>query len=232
MKTTAAKIIAFNEGLHYTDGLPEGFSVLNPFRENPETMQVMGQFYHKFYNDFNPRKFIIGINPGRYGAGLTGVPFTDTKRLEQLCGITMQSAHSHEVSAVFVYDMIGQYGGVEKFYRNFYINSVFPLAIVRETKKDKWVNANYYDDKTLAASLRPYMIKSLKKQIAMGLHTDVAFVLGKKNADLINAINKTEKLFGKLVVLEHPRFIQQYRSKYKQDYIEKYLKAFDGDIGS
>ena len=227
MKTIADKIIAFNAGLHYTDSLPEGFSVLNPFRENPETIQVMKQFYHKFYNDQKPRKFIIGINPGRHGAGLTGVPFTDTKRLEQACGITMQSAHSHEVSAVFVYDMIEQYGGVEKFYRDFYINSVFPLAIVRETKKDKWVNANYYDDKTLAESLKSYMIKSLKKQIAMGLHTDTAFVMGKKNADFVNAINKTEKLFGKLIVLEHPRFIQQYRSKHKQDYIDKYLKAFD-----
>ena len=225
MKTIADKIIAFNAGLHYTDGLPERFSVLNPFRESPETMQVMKQFYCKFYNDHKPRKFIIGINPCRYGAGLTGVPFTDAKRLEQMCGITMQSAHSHEVSAVFVYDMIEQYGGVEKFYRDFYINSVFPLAIVRETKKDKWVNANYYDDKTLAASLKSYMIKSLKRQIAMGLHTDVAFVLGKKNADFINAINKTEKLFGKLVVLEHPRFIQQYRSKHKQDEIYKDLSA-------
>lgn len=226
MKTIADKIIAFNERLHYTGGLPDGFSVLNPFRENPETMQVMDQFYHKFYNDHKPRKFIIGINPGRYGAGLTGVPFTDTKRLEQACGIAMQSAHSHEVSSVFIYDMIGRYGGAEKFYMDFYINSVFPLAIVRETHKGKWVNANYYDDKMLAASLKPYMIKSLKRQIAMGLHTDIAFVLGKKNADFVNAINETEKLFGKLIVLEHPRFIEQYRSKHKQDYIDKYLSAF------
>lgn len=232
MKTIADKIIAFNEGLDYRDSLPEGFSVLNPFRENPETIQVMERFYHKFYNDRNPRWFIIGINPGRYGAGLTGVPFTDTKRLEQACGIAMKSAHSHEVSAVFVYDMIGQYGGVEKFYNNFYINSAFPLAIVRKTKNAKWVNANYYDDKILAASVKAYMMRSLKKQIAMGLHTDVALVLGKKNADFINTINKTEKLFGKLIVLEHPRFIQQYRSKNKQDYIKKYLKTFEDAICS
>ncbi len=55
----------------------------------------------KYYHDFNQRKFMIGINPGRHGAGVTGVPFTDTKRLESVCGIKMESAHTHEI--IFVY---------------------------------------------------------------------------------------------------------------------------------
>ncbi len=49
-------------------------------------MQVMQKFYYKYYNDSNKRKFIIGINPSRHGAGVTGVPFTDTKRLDNVCG--------------------------------------------------------------------------------------------------------------------------------------------------
>jgi len=39
-------------------------------------------------------------------------------------------------------------------------------------------------------------------------------------------LNAQEKLFGKMTVLEHPRFIQQYKSKEKQLYIDKYLQAF------
>ena len=60
----------------------------------------------------------------------------------------------------------------------------------------------------------------------MGLDTTEVFVLGKKNADFINRLNSEEKLFEKLTVLEHPRYIQQYRSKEKERYIDKYLASF------
>ena len=90
--------------------MPEGFQVINPYMDNPETMKVMQQFYHKFYNDANQRRFILGINPSRHGAGVTGVPFTDTKRLESVCGIKMQSAHTHEISSVYLYEFINEYG--------------------------------------------------------------------------------------------------------------------------
>ncbi len=224
-KTFAEKAIAFNRNLKYSGKLPENFQVLNPFVDNPETMQVMQKFYHKFYNDNKQRKFIIGINPSRHGAGITGVPFTDTKRLELVCGIPMRSAYSHEVSSVFIYEMIEAFGGVKNFYKNFYINSPFPLAIVRKTKEGKWLNVNYYDDKNLFESVKDFMIISLKKHISLGLDTSEVFILGKKNADFIQIINKEQKLFGKLVVLEHPRFIQQYKSKEKQLYIDKYISA-------
>lgn len=32
-------------------------------------------------------------------------------------------------------------------------------------------------------------------------------------------------MFNKLTVLEHPRYIQQYKSKEKQLYIDKYILA-------
>lgn len=102
----ADRIISFNQHLQYSGDLPYGFQVLNPYWDNPETMVVMQEFYQRFYGDNTPRKFIIGINPSRHGAGVTGVPFTDTKRLESKCGITMQTAKTHEVSSVFMYDMI------------------------------------------------------------------------------------------------------------------------------
>jgi hypothetical protein len=228
MLTFADKVIGFNRHLAYTGALPDGFEVMNPFLDNPETMKVMEEFYHKYYHDSEQRRFMIGINPGRNGAGVTGVPFTDTKRLEMACGITMKSAHTHEVSSVFLYDMIDAYGGTVRFYKDFYINSPFPLAIIRETAGGKWLNANYYDDPALFESVKEFMIDSLKKHINMGLDTSEVFILGKKNADYIRRLNAQEKLFDKLTVLEHPRFIQQYRSKEKQLYIDKYLQAFQG----
>ena len=226
MSTFADRIINFNTHLEYNQSLPKGFDVLNPYMDNPETMEVMRAFYHKFYNDNRQRKFIIGINPSRHGAGVTGVPFTDTKRLESECGIVMKSAHTHEVSSVFMYDMIKAYGGVTKFYNDFYINSPFPLAIVRKSKDGKWLNANYYDDEALFKSVKKYMIETLKKHIALGVDAQKVFVLGKKNATFLQKLNKEATLFGEMVVLEHPRFIQQYKSKEKQLYIDKFLMSF------
>ena len=183
----------------------------------------MSAFYQTFYDDHNPRKFIIGINPSRHGAGVTGVPFTDTKRLENDCGIRMHSAHTHEVSSVFVYDMISEYGGVKDFYKDYYINSPFPLAIVRKTAQGTWLNANYYDDNELFRMTKDYMIETLKKHIALGLDTSEVYVLGKKNASFLEKLNKEASLFKKMVVLEHPRYIQQYKSKEKQLYIDKFI---------
>ena len=227
-KTFADKVIEFNRNLRYEGKLPEGFEVINPYLDNPETMVVMSQFYHKYYNDFEQRRFIIGINPSRHGAGVTGVPFTDTKRLESTCGIKMESAYTHEISSVFMYEMIHEYGGVDAFFRDFYINSPFPLAIIRQAKTGQWLNANYYDDPHLFEMVEDFMISSLKKHIDTGLDTSEVFVLGKKNAVYLEKLNKKAKLFDRLTVLEHPRFIQQYKSKEKQLYIDKYILTLNG----
>lgn len=200
---------------------------MNPFLENPETLVVMKEFYEKFYNDNRKRKFIIGINPSRHGAGVTGVPFTDTKNLEKYCGIKMTSARTHEISSVFMYDMIEEFGGVEKFYSQYYINSPFPLAITRKNKNGQSLNANYYDDKELFKCVENFMIESVKKHIILGLDTSEVFILGKKNAEFIKKINDKENFFEKMTVLEHPRYIQQYKSKEKQLYIDKYILALN-----
>jgi hypothetical protein len=227
-KSFGDKVIDFNRKLQYNGSLPDGFQVINPYFDNPETMTVMQQFYHKFYPDPNNRKFIVGINPSRHGAGVTGVPFTDTKRLESVCGIKMHSAHTHEISSVFMYDMIREFGGAEKFYNQFYINSPFPLAIVRQTKSGNWLNANYYDDRALFLTVKDFMIESLKKHIALGLDTSEVFILGKKNTDFIRILNDEAQLFERLTTLEHPRYIQQYKQKEKQLYIDKYILTLSG----
>lgn len=221
--TVADRIIAFNRSLYFDGDLPAGYQVMNPYFDRPETMQVMEQFYQKFYADSRQRKFLIGINPSRHGAGVTGIPFTDTKRLASDCGIPMDSAHTHEVSSVFIYDMIRAYGGSEAFYRDVYINSPFPLAIIKQSPKGGWLNANYYDNNSLFEAVKPFMVESLKKHIAIGIDTSKVFVLGKKNAQFLEKINREEKLFGEMIPLEHPRYIQQYQSRHKDSYIQKYL---------
>ena len=67
------------------------------------------------------------------------------------------------------------------------------------------------------------MIYSLMNHVSVGVVTSEVVVLDNKNATFINKLNKKAKLFDKITVLEHPRFIQQYKSKEKQHYIDKYI---------
>jgi hypothetical protein len=116
VKTFADKVIAFNKALHFEGRLPEGIRIMNPFRENEFALPISTTFYKKYYNDNNVRHLILGINPGRFGAGVTGVPFTDTKRLQSECHIPFKGKETHEPSSVFIYEMINAYGGPEAFY--------------------------------------------------------------------------------------------------------------------
>ncbi len=224
--TVADRIIAFNKNLSYTKALPEGFDVLNPFQNHPETVDAMSRFYRKFYKDQQQRHLILGINPGRHGAGITGIPFTDTKRLEQYAGITME-AHSHEVSSVFVYDMIDAYGGATDFYSDCYINSPFPLALLQEKKPGRWINVNYYDDASLFAQLKDYMVETLRKHIAIGMNQDKVLILGKKNAAYLKPLIEEHQLFQEILVVDHPRYIQQYKFKQRDEYIAQYIHKLD-----
>jgi hypothetical protein len=224
MNTFAEKVNQFNKELDFTGTLPDGIRVMNPFRENPEILPVSSLFYEKFYNDSEPRKLILGINPGRLGAGATGIPFTDTKRLAAICNIKMESVKTHEPSSVFIYDLIEKYGGAELFYKHFFINSICPLGFIKLNERGKYVNYNYYDDEKLFLAVKPFIIQSLRKQIGFGTDTSVCLVLGKKNAGYLDLINKEEKLFHSIVAFDHPRFIEQYKSKSREKYLEVYLE--------
>ncbi len=227
MQTFADKVIHFNTHLHYTGKLPRGINIMNPFAEQPMVVDVMRQFYKKFYNDRHTRRMIVGINPGRFGAALTGVPFTDSKRLEDPCGIKFPGPPSYEVSSVYVYDMIAAYGGPAAFYRDFYIGAMSPLGFTVDKPGGKVVNYNYYDSKALTEAVYDFMLENLRKQLAFGIDRSVGYCLGTgKNAGFIQRLNEKEKFFDRIIPLEHPRFIMQYKLKKKQEYIDKYLLAF------
>jgi hypothetical protein len=227
MKTFAEKIISFNQRVNFTGTLPEGIRIMNPFRENRDIPELSALFYHKYYNDQKPRHLILGINPGRFGAGLTGIPFTDPKRLAEKCGIPFNGVQAHEPSSVFIYEMIDAFGGVIPFYEKFYINSICPLGFTRSGKNGKEINYNYYDSKKLTEAVHSFIIDNIRKQIALGINTDICFCFGTgKNEKFLRRVNEEKGFFEEIVALEHPRYIMQYKSKSKQVYLDKYMRAF------
>jgi Domain of unknown function (DUF4918) len=228
MKTFADNVIAFNREIDFTGILPAGISMMNPFRENKKILPLSSSFYKKYYNDEHTRHLILGINPGRFGGGATGIPFTDTKRLNEKCHIRYPGKETHEPSSVFVYEMINAYGGVAAFYSDFYINSVCPLGFTAVGRHGKEINHNYYDSRELVNAVYDFIIESIQKQISFGIETDICFCFGNgKNEKFLRRLNEEKKFFNRIIALEHPRFVMQYKSKSKQFYIDKYISAFD-----
>lgn len=222
--TFADRAIAFNHSLNFEGDLPPDVGIMNPFTENPDAVLASQEFYRRYYNDNSERHILIGINPGRFGAGQTGVPFTDPHRLRNECGIPYLGGTSREASSVFIYEMIEAYGGVEKFYAHFFISALSPLGFTKLNQKGKALNHNYYDSKELMDASTPFMLDSLRKQLDLGINRERAICLGTgKNYAFLKKLNAKHGFFKEIFPLEHPRFIFQYKSKFKADYIEKYV---------
>lgn len=212
------KYFDFIDQLDFPESIPHGVEILNPFKAG-QTYSLARSFYQKYYSDQNPRLFLIGINPGRFGAGITGVPFTDPIRLENPCGIPNPLDKRQELSSVFVYEVIEAFGGPEAFYNNVFFSSVSPLGLVKDG-----VNLNYYDIPEVRDFLEPYMVKSLQQQIAIGAIKKVAYSMGKgQNVKYLQYLNKKYRLFDEIKPLPHPRWVMQYRLKRKAEFIHEYV---------
>jgi hypothetical protein len=222
--TFAGRMKKFNRRLRLNTKLPLGIRAMNPFVEGPLALRCADAFYDKYYADSKPRWGIFGINPGRFGAGLTGVPFTDFKRMQQICRIDTAGNSSNEPSSYFIYQMIAAMGGAAKFYRKFYINSLCPLGFVQAKATGREVNYNYYDDPKLFEAVKPFMIKTLREQISLGLRREKAFCLGKKNLLYFEKLNGEHGFFEELIEVPHPRYVVQYKFNSLQVYVDEYCE--------
>ncbi|MFN7088255.1 MAG: uracil-DNA glycosylase family protein [Candidatus Paceibacteria bacterium] len=222
MKNTFGKqAIQFFQNLTLDIKLPNGVRVMNPYR-NPKIMGYTSAFFRQFFWDKNPRVLVFGINPGRFGAGITGITFTDPVALEEYCGIPNDLAKKRELSSIFIYKFIRVWGGPKKFYKNFYLTAVSPLGFLKDSK-----NYNFYDHPKLLKNIEPFLVKSIKSQINFGAYQEAAIVLGTgKIKQVFNTLNKKYNFFKNIYSIEHPRFIMQYRRKKLPYFIKKYRKVF------
>jgi len=216
--TFAKQILDFYFSLPKELPLPNGVKTIYPF-ENDETREVMQTFFHKYYDDTKPRTYLIGINPGRLGSGITGVGFADAYHLEKYCGITNNFDKRIEISAAFMFEVIEAYGGVEKFYADFFFTTVMPLGLLKNGK-----NYNYYDDKETQLALEPFITETLLKQMAFPQAKPNIICVGTgKNLKYLQAFNEKYHCFESIDVVPHPRWVMQYRRKEKEKYIGVYV---------
>ncbi len=218
--TFGKKVLDFYINLDFSvSEIPHGIEVMNPMKDE-KVRQINEQYYSKYYDDSNPRIFLIGINPGRFGGGLTAIPFTDPIHLENTLKIKNDLPKRHELSSRFVYEVVQHFGGPEIFFRSCYLTAVSPLGFVMNQK-----NINYYDNDALVKQYEPKFISWLEQQISFGANRKIAFSLGRgKNHDYLNKINKENQLFDKISALPHPRWVMQYRYKKRNEFVEYYCE--------
>lgn len=216
----AEKLEKFYFNLKIEATLPPGVDVMDPY-EIIEVREICSKFFHTFYPDDHPRRLILGINPGRFGAGITGITFTDPVRLEEICGIRNTFQKKQELSSVFIYDMINAFGGPRSFYSKYFLSAVSPLGFIKDGK-----NLNYYYDRKLQEALTPFILDNLNKHIEMGFSTDRVICLGEgKNFKYLNELNREHQLFGEIIPLPHPRWVMQYRYRLRDEFIKKYIRT-------
>ncbi|WP_210515701.1 uracil-DNA glycosylase family protein [Hymenobacter terricola] len=220
MPTFADRLLHFLTTFPLPGTLPDGVEARSPFRE-PAVHDLLRQFAQKFYADNQPRVAVLGINPGRLGMGRTGVAFTDPAALTEFCGIAHDLPRQRpETSTQFVYKVITEMGGPAAFYQHFYLGSLYPLVLLKSG-----LNYNYYDSPALTKVLWPDIQRSLRQQVkTLGLRRDVAVSLGKRNGEFFKRLNAELGLFDEIVVLDHPRYLMQYKSRSMEANVAHYVE--------
>jgi hypothetical protein len=217
--TWSQHLLSFYRNLRPPTALPNGIEWLYP-QQDPQVMKVVESFLQKYYDDTRPRQLMFGINPGRHGAGITGVNFTAARQLTHVCGIDHPFKSGTELSAEFIYDMIGAYGGASGFYSRFFISSVCPLGFVQNGR-----NLNYYDDKAVLETVTHFIINSIGQLLDHRVDRSVVYCIGgEKNFKYFSGWNEANGWFDTVIPLAHPRYIMQYRRKEKEQFIREYLR--------
>lgn len=190
--------------------------VLFPYSD-AACIEVIENFLVKYYSEEHSRISLWGINPGRHGTGITGIPFTDPWHLQNACSIPHTFSDRKEISSEYIYRMIEKLGSIEWFYNHFYLSSVCPVGFIREGK-----NFNYYDTRTFRQRIETYISIAVGRQLKHGIRRDIAFSIGVgKNYIALTELNEKYKWFEKIESIPHPRWVMQYQRKNMHEWIEK-----------
>lgn len=208
----------FLMSMRYDGVLPNGIEILDPYKD-PEVKRVIHEMVSRYYTGDHLRIGVWGINPGRFGAGVTGLSFTDPWAVKNVLGIETTLDGRRELSAEFISMVIEAYGGPQVFYRDVYMCALSPLGFIKAG-----ININFYDDPVLIREIVPFVIRSLTAQHAAGLVPDRCIVLGTgKLKTFTEREVKSVMGYETIEYLEHPRFIMQYRRSQVPSFVEKYV---------
>ena len=216
-----SRISRFLTNLKLDISLPSDFKILDPYA-SPEVRRVVTEFCSRYYTGNAPRISAWGINPGRFGGGITGLSFTDPFALKNQLHIGTAIEGRRELSAEFISMVIEAVGGPREFYSKVFLSALCPLGFIRDGN-----NINFYDDAELHRKIVPFILDCMNEQIEVGIRKDICIVLGtgKLKKTMERDINPSIQ-FEKIIYLDHPRFVMQYKRKSVEEYVKRYAEAF------
>lgn len=204
--------------------LPESVHAYSPYQESTPR-ELFWQFAQRYYTGNQPRVALLGINPGRLGNGRTGVAFTDPVALTTW-GIANDLPRRREPSSEFVQAVIEAMGGPQAFYQHFFLGSLYPLVLLREG-----LNHNFYDSPAVTAALWPSIQDSVRRQVhEVGLAQHAAICLGRRNGQYFTKLNNELGLFQQIHILDHPRFLMQYKRKALAENVAHYVEILQSTL--
>ena len=127
---------------------------ISVLREFEGSMHISKCFFEKYCSNGSPSVVLCGINPGRLGAGKTGVPFLDFASLSRM--LSNIERRDTERSAKFFYEVIKHFGA-KKFYSTFHVTNISSVGFELAGK-----NVNY--DKLPERAMK-YIHDAFKKEI-------------------------------------------------------------------
>lgn len=185
----------YNKIKNLNDLKQENIIVLDEFIKNEK---VIRRFYEENidHNIGNIKVVMCGINPGRYGAGKTGIPFIDFNSLSEL--LSNVQRNDSERSAEFFYSIIKNYGA-KKFYSNIYVTNICSVGFEKDKK-----NYNYYQ---LPESVKDIIHMNFLDKMKI-VNPDVIIPLSEKVGDTLKELKFEGRLEGIKIDnrLNHPYY--------------------------
>lgn len=224
----ADRLLRFLTGFPLPPPLPENVQAFSPYQE-PTPLGLFTQFARQYYTGSQPRVAVLGINPGRLGNGRTGVAFTDPIALSAW-GIANDLPRRREPSSEFMQAVVAAMGGPAAFYGQFMLGSLYPLVLLRDG-----LNYNFYDSPAVTAALWPTIQQGMQ-QLAeeVGLARHAAVCLGRRNGQYFTRLNEELGLFEQLHILDHPRYLMQYKRRHLAENVAHYVETLQsaGNMGT
>jgi len=212
--TFAERVLNFYEN---NPGWASGDMVITSPWTEPDRRNAITEFYQKFFSDNQSRTYVLGINPGRFNATSTGIPYTDGQALECTYGIANPFSKSREMVATFIEKVVIAYGGSEAFYSEHYAGAVFPFEVLVRGEYRNYYEADVWEN------LRSAILDCLKKMAGFGSNRRVVILGSADNKRYFDELNAEVGLFEVAGVLDHPRYIMQYKRDHVDDYVASYV---------
>ncbi|GGF07052.1 uracil-DNA glycosylase family protein [Hymenobacter cavernae] len=219
--TFADRLLHFLTSFPLPATLPEEVEAISPYQQ-ATPLALLTQFAEHYYADNQPRVALLGINPGRLGNGRTGVAFTDPIALAAW-GIDNDLPRRREPSSEFVQEVVLAMGGPQVFYQHFFLGSLYPLVLLRHG-----LNYNFYDSPAVTTALWPAIQDAMQRLTQeVGLARHAAICLGRRNGKYFQKLNKELGLFGEIIVLDHPRYLMQYKRRALAENVARYVEVLE-----